>query len=76
MGRISDWENGLDIPKTPKGATHAQIRCGKQKATVLAKDFSAFKGVEGIVSWAKQKKNSKTIELMGEEFKWDGFKVE
>lgn len=76
MGKISDWEEGLDIPKAPKGATHAQIKCEGKKATVLVRDFCAFKGVEGVVSWAKQKKNSKTIELIGEEFNWDGYKVE
>ena len=76
MGRKSDWNEGLEIPKPPKGATHAQIKCGKRKSTVLVNDFSAFRGVEGVVSWAKQKKNSKTIELIGEEFFWDGFKVE
>lgn len=75
MGKKSDWEEGLEIPKAPKGVTHARIKCGAGKATVLVKDFSAFRGVEGVVTWRKQKKNSKTLEKVGEEFNWDGYKV-
>lgn len=75
MSKKSHWEEGLEIPKAPKGATHATIKCGKKKATVVVKDFSSFRGVEGVVSWGQQKRSRKTIEPIGEEFFWDGFKV-
>jgi hypothetical protein len=72
----SHLREGLEIPKPPKGITHAQIKCGTKKSTVTIDNFDTFRGVEGMVRWGKQKKNSKTIELIGEEFHWDGFKVE
>ena len=71
----SHLREGLEIPKPPKGITHAQIKCGTKKSTVTIDNFDTFRGVEGMVRWGKQKKNSKTgIERRLSEEEIDAFR--
>mgnify|MGYP001239987371 CR=1 FL=1 len=64
MNRYTEHYHNMKALERPKGTTHAKIvTSGKKKARVAIKDFDTFEGVEGEVTFLKEKRGGKYEEL-------------
>ena len=74
---LSRYISFFSIPASQEIVQHMTLWIGFVGAVIAARSNKLLSVVrEPVFRSAKKKKNSKTIELIGEEFHWDGFKVE